>query len=460
MRSIPKDDVDLENESFDDDDDYQGLLASRNTATVTRESSPRYEPNRILQAFVTFIAYLQFFWIHRRSESIMFLILVTSITLAVTGTIEAYEMKRNKTFQKTHTIQHDYSDIKSQLELKLGNIDHWCLDGGDEHCNRCEDPTHPSGREESKPWGLAHMRNVRLAQAFVDMKKDVDVIFLGGSVIEALSGAFNGQITCSKTKEGENDDVCSTTLAKSKSKFDKAFDKEKGAGLNGLALGIAGDTSPNLLFRIQNNEMRDLKPKVWWVSIGINDIMSTKCSEEITLMGVLRNVEELMTKADDATIVIQSLLPFSTEKSGHLDGKRMKKNKYYLAIKRVNDALKKFAQKHKGVKFFDATQLFTENHGSNLYLNNDLFMDKFHLSVEGMNVFIQAASDELASIITKQNAPAPVPANAPSPAADMAETGTEEFSWKNDDDFMTGYYGLDEDGEWTFYPGDDYFMDD
>lgn len=451
---LPKDDTDLSEDSYDDNEDFTSLLSSRNM-----EAPPRPKVNPVVNCIFAFLAYIQFFWIHYRSETILFLILVTSITLAVTGTIEAYETKKYKTNQKTHTIQHDYSDIKSQLELKLGNIDHWCFDGGDNHCNHCDDPTHPSSRAEYKAWGLAHMRNVHLAQAFAAVNKEMDVIFLGDSNIEVLSGGYLGKNTCGKGMDG--DDTCNTMLAKAKSKFDKAFDKEKGGTLNGLALGIAGDTSPNLLFRLQNDEMVGLKPKVWWLSIGGNDMLLTKCSEEIALMGVLRIVEELMSRKDGATIVIQSILPVSTVSSGQLDGKRMKHNKYYLAIKRVNEALKKFAQKHKGVKFFDVTPLFTESRGSNLYLKKDLFFDKYHLSVDGQNVIIQSASEELQSIISKQKQDVP----DTSSKTDTTTTDTSsdnsgvglDYEWHNDDDFMTGYYGLDENGDWSFYGGDDYF---
>jgi lysophospholipase L1-like esterase len=458
---IPKDDTDLSDDSYDDNEDLNRLLASRNIEI------PRPKVNPVVNCIFTVLAYIQFFWIHHRSETILFLILVGSVTLAVTGTIEAYETNKYKTNQKTHSIKHDYSDIKSQLELKLGNIDHWCFDGGDSHCNHCDDPTHPSSRAEFKPWGLAHMRNVHLAQAFAAVNKEMDVIFLGDSNIEALSGAFLGKNSCGKGMDG--DDECNTMLAKSKSKFDKTFDKEKGGALNGLALGIAGDTSPNLLFRIQNDEMKGLKPKVWWLSIGINDMLLTSCSEEIALMGVLRNVEELMSRKDGATVVIQSILPISTVSSGQLDGKRMRHNKYYVAIKRVNEALKKFAQKHKGVKFFDATSFFTETHGSNLYLKRDLFMDKYRLSAKGQSVIIQAASEDLQSIISKQKQETPDTTTSTTTTTTTGSTSETtssskstglDYEWHNDDDFMTGYYGLDENGDWTFYAGnddDDYF---
>ena len=140
----------------------------------------------------------------------------------------------------------------------------------------------------------------------------------------------------------------------------------------------------------------------------------------------------------------------------------MKNNKYYLAIKRVNEALKKFAQKHKGVKFFDATPLLTENHGSNVYLKKDLFMDKYRLSVNGQSVMIEAASEELQAILAKQKQDAHDTTSTTTASSSASDTSSgdsvgPDYEWQNDDDFMTGYYGLDENGDWNFYGGDDYF---
>lgn len=49
--------------------------------------------------------------------------------------------------------------------------------------------------------------------------------------------------------------------------------------LEGVALGIAGDTSPNVLFRLLHGEMPDyFTPKVWWILIGNNDLGRTGVS--------------------------------------------------------------------------------------------------------------------------------------------------------------------------------------
>eukprot|EP00804_Cyclotella_cryptica_P011293 CCRYP_007782-RA/>CCRYP_007782-RA protein AED:0.02 eAED:0.02 QI:779/1/1/1/1/1/2/362/374 len=99
--------------------------------------------------------------------------------------------------------------------------------------------------------------------------------------------------------------------------FEKYFRKEKGAPYEGVALGIAGDTASNVLWRIQHDEMpHDFLPKVWWILIGMNDLTRMQCSEEIVVLGILRVVEEIRLRKPDAKIVINSLLPMLNYQNG------------------------------------------------------------------------------------------------------------------------------------------------
>jgi hypothetical protein len=55
--------------------------------------------------------------------------------------------------------------------------------------------------------------------------------------------------------------------------FNQNFHKASGASVEGVALGIAGDTAPNVLWRLMHGEMPDyVTPKVWWLSLGNNDL--------------------------------------------------------------------------------------------------------------------------------------------------------------------------------------------
>jgi lysophospholipase L1-like esterase len=391
--------------SFDDNEELQAFTRERDYEEYTRESKPK--PNPIVNSVVSSIAYVQFFWIHHRAEFILGLILLGAVTLALTGTIEAYELGKHRSQKRTHTIKHDYSEIKSSLELKLGQIDHWCLAGGDNDCPRCDDPTKATHRMDNRGWGRAHQMNIKDAKNIVEGNGEIDVVFLGDNNIEAVAGRFYGgngvlpKADEKKMKDFWGGPEIEELLRRSKNKFDKKFDTSAGGAYNGLALGISGDTSPNLLWRIQHDEMLTLKPKVWWVSIGVNDLLATSCSEEITLMGILRVVEELVLRKDGATVVINSLLPIATRSDLKLEGKHVR-NKYWPSIKLINARLQTFAKKHPGVKFFDPNDVLTEHRGKSLYMKREMFTDKFHLSAEGQGALAEQQASVVAAIYKKR----------------------------------------------------------
>jgi hypothetical protein len=125
-------------------------------------------------------------------------------------------------------IANDYTGITSRLDLSIGKVDHWCLKGDNDSC-RCEDPLQPQARGEFRLWTKAHQANVELVQGAVGSARSIDIAFLGGSVVEEMDGRWFGKSRNEKLSQ----------LAQI---FDQNFSKEKGGSIDGLALGIAGDT--------------------------------------------------------------------------------------------------------------------------------------------------------------------------------------------------------------------------
>jgi hypothetical protein len=123
-------------------------------------------------------------------------------------------------------IKNDYSNIQSEYDLSLGKIDHWCLKGDNDSC-RCEDPLEPSSRIEFKTWNAAHSNNKKLVEAYVDSEM-LDVAFVGESLVEEMDGRWMGR--------AQGDDLKGIEKI-----FKKQFKREK-SGMEGVALGIAGDT--------------------------------------------------------------------------------------------------------------------------------------------------------------------------------------------------------------------------
>jgi hypothetical protein len=126
-------------------------------------------------------------------------------------------------------ILNDYTEITSKYDLSIGKVDHWCLQGDNDSC-RCEDPLQPSPRAEFKQWAKAHDANVQDVRRVIEQQDgDIDIAFLGESVVEEMDGRWFG-------------DKSGGQLSKLEDLFNKNFRKASGAKLEGIALGVAGDT--------------------------------------------------------------------------------------------------------------------------------------------------------------------------------------------------------------------------
>ncbi|KAL7555219.1 hypothetical protein ACHAWF_018964 [Thalassiosira exigua] len=237
----------------------------------------------------------------------------------------------------------------------------------------------------------------------------LDVIFVGDSITEQRQGTQMGRPV---------DDYVGI-----KEVFGKTFTREKGGDFEGVAMGVAGDTTKNLLWRLINGEMPyGLTPRVWWVGIGINDLTMKGCSEEVVLLGILRVVEEIQNAHPDDTVVINSLLPVNRNADGllehlgkhHEDIALKKKEKNLLdsemskkrmhidlwpSIVSLNEELAKFASKHKGVKFFNADSIFVDERQDGKYLKLDLMKDPVHPNLAGHKKWNNAIKKRLHEIL-------------------------------------------------------------
>jgi hypothetical protein len=220
--------------------------------------------------------------------------------------------------------KYDVSQIKSRYDFDIGSIDHWCVDHS-EQC-LCEDPLIPSAIA-NKNWNKTHRQ---YAQAYKQNNNNIDVAFIGQSVVEALNGKHNSV----NLAEDDNDDFFGpiqhifqkkfktpthgTTVVRNNSNNNDSGDSDSSDSDNdndnhdvyGVALGIAGDQANNILWRLMHGELNDnFNPPVWWLVIGMEDLARYKCSEDIVIMGILRIVEEIKNFKPDAKIVINGLFP-------------------------------------------------------------------------------------------------------------------------------------------------------
>jgi lysophospholipase L1-like esterase len=215
-------------------------------------------------------------------------------------------------------------------------------------------------------------------------KTDLDVLLLGDSITEGWHGTSRGH------------EIARAQGASSI--FRKYFDGEgTDAKYEGLAIGISGDTSPNLLWRMQNGELPDaLNPKVIWLLIGTNDFGKTWCSPELVLIGIMRVIEELRVLKPEATIVVNGLLPRSFHRKGYVMrgrpsflGRKPSLPSLWRDIVAVNDELRQYSTSRDKVEYFETDIFFLDKKTprEELRINNQLMPDRLHPSAEGYDLW-------------------------------------------------------------------------
>lgn len=296
----------------------------------------------------------------------------------------------------------DYSNISSLVDLKDTYYKglpyfHRCFPGMEKYC-KCDYPLTAKDRQGRRHWLKAtHMNKERI----VDMSKNkIDVVFYGDSITEGWLGTSYG--FHNGRKEG------------SLKIFKKCFDNEKRVG---VAMGISGDTSVNLLWRLKNGELPDtLQSPIFWLLIGTNDLGNTWCSPDAVVLGILRNALELRKRYPGSIIVLNALLPRSFAKNGDpYKGKKVSSKKYlpelYSAILDINKTLKAYAEQHENVEYFDVNYLFFQNGVENdigiehnekkkkAVINQELMYDFLHPSPKGYDLIGDAIAEKIDTLL-------------------------------------------------------------
>jgi lysophospholipase L1-like esterase len=250
-------------------------------------------------------------------------------------------------------------------------------------------------REISRWWARTHRINVDAASS----KTDIDVLFLGDSITEGWRGTSRGH------------DIARAQGAQQV--FTKHFEGGGSeAKYEGLALGIAGDTSTNLLWRIQNGELPDtLNPKVIWLLIGTNDFGNAWCSPELVLIGIIRVVEELRLRKPAATIVINGLLPRSFHRKGYvmrgrpsLFGRAPRLPSLWRDIVSVNEELRQYSLSRDKVEYFETNLFFVDKKAprEQLKINSHLMPDRLHPSADGYDLWAEQIVATLEELIVNR----------------------------------------------------------
>ncbi len=145
--------------------------------------------------------------------------------------------------------------------------------------------------------------------------------------------------------------------------------------------GIGGETSDQLLWRIQEGELDGLLPKTLVLLTGTNNLPF--CSNG-QIIGIIKDIVILLRqKLPKTKIVLQALYPRSPDNE--------EKN-YLPRIKIINDAIKAFPKKYAPDLVLDFTELLADDKG---LLNSSYTDDGLHLNANGYNVIAPKIAEVL-----------------------------------------------------------------
>ena len=153
---------------------------------------------------------------------------------------------------------------------------------------------------------------------------------------------------------------------------------------NAVNLGIGGDRTQHVLWRLDNGNLNSLKPKAAVVMIGTNNSNGEDNTPDQIVEGVAAIVKKLREKLPATKVLLLAVFPRSENYSAHR-GK--------LAM--INQVLHKLADE-RNVFCVDFGHQFLNLDGT---IPHDLMPDYLHLSPQGYEIWAEAIEDKLSSIL-------------------------------------------------------------
>jgi lysophospholipase L1-like esterase len=163
----------------------------------------------------------------------------------------------------------------------------------------------------------------------------------------------------------------------------RAFQKNYGS-MDPLNIGIGGDRTQHVLWRLEHGEVEGISPKVAVLMIGTNNLGSNT-NEEIAA-GVTRIVHTLHEKLPGTKVLLLAIFPRGFKADDPARGR----------IKSINEQLAKLDDGGKTVKYLDIGPKFLDPDGT---LPKDVMPDALHPNEKGYEIWADAMGPTLKELI-------------------------------------------------------------
>jgi lysophospholipase L1-like esterase len=150
-------------------------------------------------------------------------------------------------------------------------------------------------------------------------------------------------------------------------------------------MGIGGDQTQNVLWRLKEGDLEGYKAKLFVVMIGTNNMWSKDADPAHAAAGVKAVLDMIQSKQPQAKILLLSILP-TGEKPNPGREKRMA----------VNGLISKFAGG--SVEYLDISGKYLEADGT---ISKEVMHDFLHLAPKGYDIWAEAISGKVKAILGK-----------------------------------------------------------
>jgi beta-glucosidase len=189
----------------------------------------------------------------------------------------------------------------------------------------------------------------------VKEKQDAELLFIGDSITQGWEGQAAKEV------------------------WEKHYGKRKAVNL-----GIGGDRTQHVLWRLQNGNLEGIKPKVAVVMIGTNNSNGEDNTPGQIVDGVTAIVKELQKRTPQTKILLLGIFP----RSENYSAQRGKLTQINQVLQKLDDG--------KNVTYLDIGHRFLEADGT---LSAEVMPDYLHLSKKGYEIWAEAIEPTLAKLL-------------------------------------------------------------
>jgi beta-glucosidase len=221
-----------------------------------------------------------------------------------------------------------------------------------------EAPSHTAARPAPKDANWVKNRHEKLNEEVKKRRDEIKLLFIGDSITDAWSG-------------GEKD--------AGQEQWEKRFAK-RGA----INLGIGGDRTQHVLWRLENGNIEGLKPKAAVLMIGTNNSNGKDHTAEEIADGIKAIVAKLRKELPETKILLLAIFP----RGAKPNPQREKNAQASKLASAVADG--------KMVHYLDIGDKFLEDDGT---LSKEIMPDLLHLSPKGYEIWADAIEPKLAELM-------------------------------------------------------------